>query len=115
MAGSLSFLVCAISFYAQYVSGQVSASASAAVSTFNGQLVPAHVYPPLTVTGKFPWYVPLNSLEAEKATKTLQLDCQFVHDLFRLRKLVCYIPNLDMHSQLWQSLKWRWPHGTKSR
>ena len=55
MAGRLSFLLCAIYLYAQNVSGQVTTNASAVVSTGSAQLVPAHVYPPLTVTGQFPW------------------------------------------------------------
>lgn len=55
MAGRLSFWIGAISLYSQYVSGQATTSASAVVPTFSGQLIPAHVYPPLTVTGQFPW------------------------------------------------------------
>lgn len=55
MVGCLSLLVGATSLYAQYVSGHVTTSASAVVSSVNGENVPAHVYPPLTVTGQFPW------------------------------------------------------------
>lgn len=57
MAGHLSFLVCAIFLYVQHASSQVTTSASAVAPTFTGQAVQAYVYPPLTVTGQFPWYV----------------------------------------------------------
>ena len=73
MAGRLPFLVCTLSLLTRYVLGQVTTSASVAASTASIQPiqvttsapvaastaslqpVPDHVYPPLTVTGLFPW------------------------------------------------------------
>lgn len=100
MAWGLPFLVCIIYIYAQYVSGQATTSASAVASTITGPApVGAYVYPPLTVTGNFPWRVA--SCAVVKPAKALQFDCQFVHDFHRLYKLVRYISNLDMHRRLW--------------
>lgn len=60
----------------------------------------------------FPGEWPIILYGAMKPTEKSQLDCQFVYDLYRLYKLICYISYLDMYRQLWQFIKWRWPHGT---